>query len=319
MPHLDRSVAVFMRLGIVVTFTLTCLAGYPVSAAGVGFQKPSRTVTIGGTAPMSAVVGNQYTFTPSASGGRRRLQFRIQNRPAWAAFSTSQGTLKGIPAASNVGTSSNIRISVTDGYTVAALAPFSITVNASTSNQPPTISGAPPATVAAGSIYSFQPVANDTDGDPLSFSIQGKPAWAAFSIATGQLSGTPSTSQVGTYSGILVSVSDGKSSVSLPAFSITVTSPATQPPPPSTGSATLTWIPPTRNTDGSTLTNLAGYDILYGTSASNPSNVIEIANPGLSSYTIAGLVSGTWYFEVVAYSALGMESAPSNEASKTIP
>jgi hypothetical protein len=76
----------------------------------------------------------------------------------------------------------------------------------------------------------FRPTASDSNGNPLSFSVKGKPTWATFSIASGQLSGTPSTAQTGTYSGILISVSDGTSSASLPAFSIQVATPANQPP-----------------------------------------------------------------------------------------
>ena len=64
---------------------------------------------------------------------------------------------------------------------------------------------------------------------------------------------------------------------------------------PTNGSATLSWTPPTQNTDGSALTNLAGYRILYGTSASALTQTIEIANPGLATYVVTGLSSGNWY------------------------
>src|SRR5580698_9499323 len=43
----------------------------------------------------------------------------------------------------------------------------------------------------------------------LTFSVQNRPAWASFSAATGTLSGTPTASQTGTSSGIVISVSDG--------------------------------------------------------------------------------------------------------------
>ena len=45
---------------------------------------------------------------------------------------------------------------------------------------------------------------------------------------------------------------------SLPAFSITVTQVGL-------GSMSLSWTPPTQNTDGSALTDLAGYKLYYGT------------------------------------------------------
>jgi len=49
------------------------------------------------------------------------------------------------------------------------------------------------------------------------------------------------------------------------------------------------------------LTNLAGYHIYYGTSASTLNQRIEITNPGLSTYVISNLTPGTWYFAVAAY------------------
>src|SRR5688500_17785692 len=58
----------------------------------------------------------------------------------------------------------------------------------SSTNKAPTISGAAIASVTANTPYSFSPAANDADGDPLTFQIQNKPAWATFSTVTGQLS-----------------------------------------------------------------------------------------------------------------------------------
>ncbi len=56
----------------------------------------------------------------------------------------------------------------------------------------------------------------------LSFSISNKPGWLTFNPQTGQLSGTPGNSDVGDYSNLILSVSDGVDTVSLPAFSLSV-------------------------------------------------------------------------------------------------
>ena len=104
--------------------------------------------------------------------------------------------------------------STTDGSTTGSGTTVPVT------NSSPVISGTPVTAVVSGSPYSFQPTATDADGDTLSFSISGKPAWASFSSTTGRLSGTPATS--GSYSNIVISVSDGQASASLPAFSIQV-------------------------------------------------------------------------------------------------
>ena len=91
-----------------------------------------------------------------------------------------------------------------------------------TPNTPPSISGAPATSVNADSAYDFTPVASDADSDALTFNIQNKPTWASFSAADGHLSGTPKAADAGTTSGIVISVTDGKATVALPAFAITV-------------------------------------------------------------------------------------------------
>src|SRR3569833_2990614 len=85
----------------------------------------------------------------------------------------------------------------------------------------------------------------------------------------------------------------------------------TTPPPEASinGVATLDWQPPTANTDGTPLTNLAGYTVYYGTSPDNLSQSVKVANPGLTAYSVTGLTSGTWYFAVTSLSADGVESA----------
>lgn len=90
-------------------------------------------------------------------------------------------------------------------------------------NNPPVISGTPPTSVAEQATYSFKPVASDPEGATLRFSVTGKPIWASFDSTTGTLSGTPSLTQAGVYSNIVISVSDGKNLTSLPAFNLTVT------------------------------------------------------------------------------------------------
>jgi hypothetical protein len=84
------------------------------------------------------------------------------------------------------------------------------------------------------------------------------------------------------------------------------------------GVATLDWMPPTENSDGTMLTNLAGYTVYYGTSSSDLSQSQKVSNPGLASYTVTGLTSGTWYFAVTSYSADGVESTRTSTVSTTI-
>jgi hypothetical protein len=96
------------------------------------------------------------------------------------------------------------------------------------------------------------------------------------------------------------------------------TSKTTTPVRTSNGVATLDWMPPTENSDGTALTNLAGYTVYYGTSPTDLSQSVKVTNPGLSAYTLTGLASGTWYFAVTSYSADGVESTHSGTISTQI-
>jgi hypothetical protein len=175
----------------------------------------------------------------------------------------------------------------------------------------PVISGTPVVSATAGQPYSFRPTATDADGDALTFSITNKPVWATFDSTNGTLYGTPTSANVGTTSNIVISVSDGKSSASLPAFSITVAAPTL-------ASVTVSWVPPTTNTDGTPVTGLSGFKVFYGTAPGQYSQTLSVPSPTVTSVVVEGLTTGTtWYFATKAVSSSGVESAYSQEVSKT--
>lgn len=80
----------------------------------------------------------------------------------------------------------------------------------------------------------------------------------------------------------------------------------------------MSWSAPTTNTNGSALTDLAGFHIHYGTTAGALTQEVDVATPGTMTYTINGLGTGTWYFAVSAYTNAGEESGLSAVGSKTI-
>ncbi len=177
--------------------------------------------------------------------------------------------------------------------------------------QAPTISGQPPTTATVAQAYKFQPSTSNPSGGTLTFSASNLPPWLSIDSATGLLHGTPAAADVGTDSAISITVSDGSSKSSLTPFSIVVNQMAN-------GSAILSWTAPTQNTDGSALSSLASYKILYGQSAANLDQSVTVNNPSVTQYQIDNLQSGTWYFSVVAINSTGTESSPTNVASVTI-
>lgn len=96
------------------------------------------------------------------------------------------------------------------------------------------------------------------------------------------------------------------------------TSPAPSPlPSPSSGSASLEWLAPATATDGSALSQLAGYRIYYGNDVNQLNETIDVSNPGVLTYVVEGLAPGTYYFAVTAFNATG-ESTRSNAGRKII-
>jgi hypothetical protein len=303
------NVGTYSNISIAVSdgATRTSLPAFSIRVSNGTNREP----TISGVPARSVTAGQAYGFRPvAADADNNTLGFSIQNRPVWATFSSVTGQLSGTPTSAHVGSYANVVISVSDGKVSVALAPFTINV-AAASNKAPTIGGTPARIVNAGSAYTFRPTVADANGDSLRFAISHRPAWASFNTATGQLSGTPTSASAGTYSNIVIAVTDGKASVALAAFAITVIDEQI-------GAASLLWEPPTTNTDGSALTNLGGYRIVYGASATRLTQTIQVANAGVSSYVVENLAPGTYYFAVRAYTTKGLESANSNVVARVV-
>jgi hypothetical protein len=174
-----------------------------------------------------------------------------------------------------------------------------------------TIEGIPPATAVAGQLYTFAPQVTDSTATT-TFSVKNLPSWAKFSASSGEIYGTPSASQIGTFSNIVITMTDAGVATSLPAFTITVEA---------TGGADnvmLSWQAPTQNADGSPLVNLQGYQIHYGTEPNTYTESVKIANPGLTDYVVQNLAPGKYYFALTAYNSAGAESALSGEVSTVV-
>jgi hypothetical protein len=192
---------------------------------------------------------------------------------------------------------------------VSTTPPATSTGPSPSGNHAPTIAGAPIASVTSGQAYSFVPTAADADHDSLQFAIASKPSWATFDAATGKLWGVPTSANAGSYEEIEISVSDGHVVTKLPQFAIVV-----NPAGAGTRSVHVTWQAPLVNTDGSTLTDLKGYRIVYGTQPGVYTDSVPVSGTGLVDYTIENLQIGTkYYFSMVAVNAAGAESDYSQE------
>ena len=97
----------------------------------------------------------------------------------------------------------------------------------------------------------------------------------------------------------------------------------TPPPPPvvpptsANGTATISWTLSTQWTDGKPLTTLAGTEVFAGLSANALSRVAEVPVPA-TSYTVSGLIDGTWYFAVRVLTTDGFYSGMTNAVSLVV-
>jgi len=205
------------------TYTVNDLAGVSSNTAAV-------TITINPVNDIPSIssertiTGNEdspFSFTPKASDIENdSLSFDVKGLPDWASFDSGTGSITGTPSNDNVG-SYALSISVSDGKNTTE---HNFEININNTNDAPTIHGTPVKQIAQGEHYSFVPTANDIDvEDELVFSIENPPPWATFNARTGELSGHTDNSAVGTAEGIVIHVSDGSTTTSLPAFDLSVT------------------------------------------------------------------------------------------------
>jgi hypothetical protein len=85
-----------------------------------------------------------------------------------------------------------------------------------------------------------------------------------------------------------------------------------------TGTVTLHWNAPNTNSNGSTLTDLAGYKVSYGPGSGQQNRTRSVDIGNYTSASVSNLSTGNWCFVVSAYDTSGNESLPSPEVCKTI-
>ncbi len=161
-----------------------------------------------------------------------------------------------------------------------------VTITVTNVNDAPTITGTPATTVAEDTAYSFTPTGADADaGATLVYSIENKPSWADFSTTTGALTGTPTNGDVGsTTSGIVITLTSGSDTASLPAFNLTVNAAPIAAPMISISAATVTAIAGTAIAD-ITITSTGGTVASY--------SIMPAITNGLSFDASTGTISGT--------------------------
>jgi hypothetical protein len=296
LPH-NRNVVV-LAVAVSSTGTVPLAAAAPSLSPAPGTYTAAQAITLSDSTPGAVIYYTTNGATPTTSSARYSAGTPL--------LVSSTTTINAMAVANNYSNDSAV-IGATYTITPATRPPAAQTLQ---------ISGTPATSAAVGQFYSFTPTIVAPAGSSLTYAVANMPAWAQFSAATGTLSGTPTAGSAATDANILISVSNGATSALLPAFSIAV-GPAVSAAAAS-GTASLSWTGPSQNTNGSPLTNLAGYVVLYGSNPTALNSQILVNSAGSTGVTIENLSPGNWYFEVAAVNTLNVQSQYSSIVSETI-
>ena len=254
-----------------------------------------RAPVLSGTPNPSINEDSAYSFSPVlVDKGDRSNVFSLAqsgNGSSWLSINTTTGVISGTASNENVGVHT-VSITATDHTSLTDTLTFTITVI--NTNDAPTISGTPVLTIAEDSAYSFDVDGTDVDvGDTLTYSISAnKPSWLSID-SNGTITGTPTNTNVGSTTGIVVTVTDAAGiTASLSAFNLSVTNTNDAP--------TITGVPITTATQDVAYTfSVTGADVDTGDISSLQYSITN--NPSWMSIDAdSGVVTGTPLNEHVA-------------------
>lgn len=188
-------------------------------------------------------------------------------------------------------------------------------------------------TVSSGSSLMLQALVYDFQCSNVTSSFTGDISWSLSTSALGSLSmsqdtatlaaGTPASDVSGT---ITVMLFNGSTMVKQDSISVVVKASNTPSAPTGLAAAAgntqvaLTWTAPTTNTDSTSITDLAGYNVYYSTSSGGPYTQANASTVTGTNYAVTGLTNGTaYYFVVTAIDSESpvQESADSSEVNAT--
>lgn len=84
------------------------------------------------------------------------------------------------------------------------------------------------------------------------------------------------------------------------------------------GNVTVTWVPPTTNTDGSALTDLAGFNVYAAVSGTQTYKKVGAVGKGVMSYVDGVVTAGKWDYAVTSVNTQSVESVRSLTSTITV-
>lgn len=130
----DLSIFRFLASLVVISIVSGCLSntepgGSDVDLSASSGDSANSPPTISGSPPSAVLIGDVYSFTPTASDSDGdTLTFSVNNLPRWATLDSRTGSISGSVTLGDEGVYDNIRLTVSDGTTARSLREFSVTV-----------------------------------------------------------------------------------------------------------------------------------------------------------------------------------------------
>ena len=197
----------------------TATQSYTVAVAAA----PNTAPNITSTPATTAMEGVAYSYDVDATDADGdTLSYSLVTAPSGMTIDGTSGLVSWTPSAAQVG-SHPVSVQADDGNGGTTSQSYTLVVTAA-ANSGPVISSIPPTQATTGMAYSYAVAATDPDGDTLSFSLITAPTGMSVDSATGLVSWTPSSAQVGGHA-VTVRVDDGQAFVEQ-SYSIAVSSDA---------------------------------------------------------------------------------------------
>lgn len=186
---------------------------------------PNNLVPVFTTTPSTAAtVGVQYQYAPATTDGNGdTVSYNFYHAPTGMTIDPATGLVLWTPSTEAPSPGEWVKIQADDGYGGITRHDFQIIVAASGSNpnSNPVINPIPDTTAPEGDAFSYDIVASDPDGDPVTITLTTAPTGMSLD-ASDNIQWTPDYSQAGVYE-VVVEASDGRSGISEQSFTITVT------------------------------------------------------------------------------------------------
>ena len=207
------------------TFNVSVAAGQTVDSIDFGNEQlssaPLRTPAFTSMAPKSAVDGQRYDYIAAVNNPDSvPLSFDLTVKPDGMVVDPQTGTIVWYPTADELGPQDVIlRMRDSRGDVVLQ----HVTVNVSL-EAPPVITSTAPEPAVSGLPYRYQVLAQDAEGEPLTYSLVQAPSGMTIDSTTGLVSWTGAPIGPGLPGGydVTIQVSDGRSGVDSQSFTLLV-------------------------------------------------------------------------------------------------